>query len=148
MSIWDSGFEEPSVEFPERIVLDVIEPFENATEGLASLNLVELSDIEKIGATLSGCSFQYKVILTSDLIRGYSFEVMSFGYSVTIYPTTIVFEDQIGEELGIRKTIYRKGKYASEEDFRAVINSIFTSNSFRKIVGGLMKISRAQRGNT
>lgn len=149
MGIWDNGFEEPSVNFPEKIVLERIESFEKATDGLASMKMEQLDDIEKIGSKLS-CNFQYRVLLTSRHISGYSFEIMKFGYDVSIYPAFIIFEDEIGEELRMPKNNrnIRKIKFEDEESFTTLIDAIFKTQHFRKIVGGLMKIARSKRDDT
>ena len=150
MSIFDSGFEEPDFTFPDRIILSLIESFEKATNSLASLNIEELDDNERIGLFNLNTTFQFRVILISHHLKGYSFEVFRFGYDVSIYPAIIILQSDIGEELKIpKKSIYGHRVSCEDQDiFTKAVESIFNSNQFKKTVGGLMKIARERSQNT
>lgn len=144
MDLWSEGFQEPSVEFPDRIVDDYIQGFEKATAGLLALALRELEDIERIGK-LRLMNFQYRVDLTSRVLRAYSFEVMSFGYDVTMYPVFVLPEEGIAREILPGRVVRSSGvKIEDEEGFREMVEAIFKSANFKNTVGGLLKVSRAK----
>lgn len=146
MGIWDEGFEEPKVQFPEEIIKDYIKSFDIATDGYASLNLFEIDPVKKILSRLEKTNFQHEVVLTSTVVSGYSFQVFRFGYDVTIYPVYIVFEDEIGKDVGAHTSPRgeRTSKITTENDFIKIIEGVFKSKRFREVVGGLIKIAKAQ----
>lgn len=148
MGIWDEGFEEPKVQFPEALTKDYIKSFDTATEGYASLTLLKLDALKKMVSHLNGTNFQYQLLLTSDFASGYSFKVFRFGYDVTIYPVYIVFEDEIGEELGIPNSLGDRAiSIENEADFSKIMEGAFKSKRFREVVGGLIKIAKAKAEN-
>jgi hypothetical protein len=150
MNIFKDGFVEPNVNFPEKLTLEIINGFSNATQGLAQLKLMKLENFQGIQLSSLNNIFQFKVVLTSDYLNGYSFKVFDFGYDVSIYPVYIKHGDAIGEELKIERDFV--GSYISycnsEDKFIAVLNAIFASNNFKKTVGGLMKIAKSRMQNT
>ncbi len=145
MDIWDKGFQEPKVRFPEEIIKDYIKSFDKATEGYASLSLRTIEGVDKTVLGLNA-DFQYELRLTSNIIGGYSFQVFRFGYNVTIYPVRIIFADEIADELGIHEASFgdRVITVDDEATFSHLVKSAFTSERFREIVGGLIKITKAR----
>ena len=144
MSIWNKKFNQPSAEFPERVVLKIIEPFENAAEKLASLKLVRLESIARMSSNLASSTFQFKLVLVSDSLKGYSFEVLKFGYDVTLYPTKVIFEDDIAKELGVNIGIFGENisAFSSQEEFKQAIETALTTKKFSETVGGLIKVAK------
>ena len=93
-----------------------------------------------------GSTFQFEILLLSQYLQGYSFEVMRFGYDVSIYPVVIILESEIGEELGVRNLTYQDNKLPcpDEENLLNIIDEIVSTSKFKKTVGGLMKIARSK----
>lgn len=145
MNLFEDGFEEPDENFPESKILDAITVFEKATNGLASLSVVELGSIGKITSKMD-TTFQFQTLLTSRFLSSYSFDIMTFGYDVTIYPVIIDFQSEIAKEIGVKGTPYKGFIMAcrTEEEFLEVIEAIFNTNKFKKTVGGLLKVARAK----
>ncbi|MBK9161157.1 MAG: hypothetical protein IPM27_06290 [Nitrosomonadales bacterium] len=144
MNIWTEKFKEPEVEFPHKLLANLISSFEDVAENLASLRLVRLDGVSKMTSHIS-CEFQFKLVLVSDELSGYSFEVFRFGYGVTLYPVEIIFEDDIGEELGVAKANFsdeRSLELENQEVYMKTITAALTSNRFKETVGGLIKIAR------
>ncbi len=150
MSMFKDGFKEPEVNFPDKIVHEEIKDFENATQGLASLSILELDDIERISASGIDNTFLYRILLTSQYLKGYSFKVIEFGYDVSLYPVNLILQSEIGDELGIKASILRPPKIVcpDEENLVKAINAVFSTDKFRTTVGGLMKIARAKSDAT
>lgn len=146
MNIFKDGFVEPEARFPNEMVQEVVDNFENATGGLASLTVLEIDGIGKLGPDSLSNTFVYKVLLTSDYLPGYSFEIFKFGYDVTIYPTVIKLQSDIGKELGIEEVTFIGYPVFCEDenDLLIVMNKVFGSTKFRNTVGGLMKIARSK----
>lgn len=146
MDFWSEGFQEPSAEFPDKIVDKYIQSFEKATGGLVSLVLREMSDIERVSTELKSTNFRYRVVLTSRILRGYSFKVMSFGYDVTMFPVFVLPEEGIAEEVGVSETALFSGglKIEDEDTLRKLIEAVFKCPRFRSTVGGLLKVARAK----
>ena len=146
MNFWSEGFQEPSAEFPHKIVDKYIQSFEETTGGLVSLVLREFFDYESITTKVKSTNFQYKVMLKSRILTGYSFEVMSFAYDVTMYPVFVLPEDGIAKEVGISGTILLNGglKVKDEDTFKELIEAVFKCPRFRSTVGGLLKVARAK----
>jgi hypothetical protein len=145
MSIFKNGFVEPNVNFPDKILIPIINDFSKITNGLAELTLIELDKIQKISVGGLNNTFQFRVVLTSSFLKGYSFTVFDFGYDVSIYPVFIDFEEVIGEELGIRREVFKYiNSYNNEDEFKTALGGIFNSKVFKETVGGLMKIARSK----
>jgi hypothetical protein len=145
MSLFKAGFEEPDVNFPDKVIEEAIKDFEKATHGLATLSIFEIDRIMRISSHL-GSTFQFEILLLSQYLQGYSFEVMRFGYDVSIYPVVIILESEIGEELGVRNLPYQDNKLPcpDEENLLNLIDNIVSTSKFKKTVGGLMKIARSK----
>lgn len=145
MSLFDSPFDEPKEKFPDKVLLEAIDNFSAATEGLAILDVKDIS-AQFIGVNSVMTTFKFSVTLRSEALPGYSFKVFDFGYDISIYPAQIAIEDGIGKELGVKKGIF--GGYllpcGSEADFLGGIAAIFKSKKFTETVGGLMKVARSR----
>ncbi len=150
MNIFEDGFEEPKVNFPIDVVQDAIKGFEKATQGLASLIGLELDTMERMGSNLKDNTFQYQIILTSKYLKGYSFQVLQFGYDVTIYPVVICVQSEIGVEIKFKRSVggIYKISCADEKNLLQVINAAFSTTKFKRTVGGLMKIARVKSETT
>lgn len=147
MSLWDEGFEEPKENFPNDVVQEITDGFEVATKGRASIIIRPLSDMERLGKpTTLAKRFMYNALLTSRTIAGYSFEIMTLGYDVSLYPVIMKIEGDIGSEIGIETDFLGNNltTFNNEEDFKEIVNKIFQTNKFRATVGGLIKIAKSQ----
>lgn len=144
-NIWKK-FEEPPVEFPEKIVSNLIHSFDDVAEGLAKLHLIRVDGTSKMFSNLEGCEFQFKLVLISEQISGFSFEVFRFGYSVSIYPVDLIIENEIGEELGLHEDFGGNCMVTllNEEEFSIFIEAALKSYKFSSTVGGLIKIARRE----
>ena len=154
MSIFEGGFEEPKERFPDKIFTEVTKDFSTATEGLAELGLIELSGVERlVTSALLNKRFRYKAILRSTYLPEYSFEVLEFGYDISLFPVSIDIEDGIRQELGVEEGIDNdfQSDYlvecGTEALFEQSLKDIFATKKFKKTVGGLMKIARSKQGN-
>jgi len=144
IKLWQNGFEEPKTEFPDKLLADNIADFSVATEGLAFLNLGEADRSQKVGSGLY-TTFQFVLSLYTNKIPGYSFEVLHFGYDVTLYPVSIIFDDDIGKELKLTRSVHGyKIKIDTEQDFVAITTAALQSAKFMRTVGGLIKIAKAR----
>ncbi|WP_320153153.1 hypothetical protein [uncultured Tolumonas sp.] len=143
-------FDEPQVEFPEKTILNLTNGFDTATDGLASLILLQIKNDSRIGGINS--TFQFRLKLISNILINYSFTLLDFGYDVTIYPVTITIDDsEIANELGITETDFYDNYIVtlnSDKELISLLKSIFQTNTFRKTVGGLMKIAREKANNS
>ena len=89
-------------------------------------------------------------MLTSTYLPGYSFEVFEFGYDISIFPVSIVFEEEITDELGVEEGVDSNFdccyivECQTEEEFKQKLSEVFATQRFKKVVGGLMKIARSK----
>ena len=159
MNLFKDGFAEPTANFPEKLLQEIIKGFPTATNGLAQLDLIEQTKRGKVNL-IGGLNnnFQFKVVLTSSYLKGYSFTVFEFGYDVTIYPAFIEVSEEVGDELpgenwfaaGALEIHIEQNEDSyiiscgNEEAFKAVLVSIFDTDKFTTTVGGLMKIARSK----
>ncbi len=147
MNIFETAFEEPEVDFPNSVIQNSIQDFEKATQSLVSLVIAEMDDMMRMSPPRLPTTFQYKILLTSQYIKGYSFEVMRFGYDVTIYPATFKIESDIAKELNIDLDPLHDCYTVTcdnEQEIVEMIKKVFNSVKFKKTVGGLMKIARTK----
>ena len=147
MSIFDE-FEEPNETLPDLLIYEQIKDFEVATHGLATINIIELDDRSRLSGIKSLYKiFQFRIILTSQYMKGYSFDILDFGYDVDIYPVVADLESAICDELKLTSNdLFRSHKVTSnnEDELIKLITAIFNTNKFKKTVGGLMKLARAR----
>lgn len=136
-------FEELKSEYPEAIIEKKIKGFENATEGLANLAVVELTDIRAFTSEVEG-DFKFELVLFSDVLKNYQFKILSFGYGITLSPIYISLEDTFYEEIYKQKKMEfgEKIKVKNTEDLEKLISEIFKTESFKLVVRGLMKVAK------
>lgn len=150
MSIFEGGFEEPTERFPDKIFTEVTKDFSIVTEGLAKLVLIEVVGTDRLEASaLQSKRFRFKVVLMSALLPGYSFEVLEFGYDISIFPVFLDIEEGIETELEVKSEIDDEWKRyylcETEEIFEQRLSEIFATQKFKKTVGGVMKIARSKQ---
>jgi len=129
-------------EYPESVIEKKIEGFENATDSLASLSLVELKSVQFISARPEG-DFKFSLYLHSNIIKGYKLEVITIGYDVKLSPINFKIEDSIDEEVygdGLQ-SFYARTVNSSNE-LEEVMDKIFQSKSFNNVVRGIIKIAQ------
>lgn len=139
-------FEELDREYPETIVQKKIIGFENATDGLADLAIVRLSDIKLLSSEVSG-DFKFDLILYSNVIKQYKFKILSFGYGITLAPIYYRVEDSISDEISdgdrdLYNFLSSEKKVDTVEDFAVILEKIFQSKAFDLVVRGLIKIAK------
>lgn len=130
-----------TIKTPSETIEDFLEGFPNATNGLLKLTLIEKSDIERLRKKYLA-NFQYDLILHSQFMRNYKFEVFELLYDVTLYPCYIVLEKGISKELSLSSNEILLN---NEEDFKGALEGIFSSKRFEEIVSGLMRISNISK---
>lgn len=139
-------FEELDREYPEAIVERKIQGFDNATEGLASLAVVKLSGARALSSGVNG-DFKFDLVLYSNVLKQYKFNILTFGYSVTLSPIYFKVEDSVAGELFGEDPLYffndsRKVETAKELD--ELVSKIFATEAFNLVVRGLIKIARKE----
>lgn len=132
-------FKESEREYPEELVEKTIEGFSKATSNLCEIQINPVADF----AGDIFVDFEFRVLLLSNTIKSYKFEIFRFGYNVDIFPVLSILDENIFEELTEKKMRRKqKLKHSSEKEFQNLLNAIFNSNRFQEVVSGLMKISR------
>ena len=131
-------FNTDSVKTPSEVIEDILEGFTNATNGLLKLSLFEKSDVERLRKKYS-TNFQYDLILHSQFMRNYKFDVLELLFDVSLYPCGLVLEKGIAKELEVTSndTVILE----NVDDLKTVLESIFSTKRFEEIVSGLMRIS-------
>lgn len=139
---WET-FDESKRELPEVIVEKAIEGFSNATNSLADLIVSVKSEMARISSDKLKTKFQYVVQLVSKYLPDYSFRLLEFGYNVQLFPVKALISVGILEELNNRGEGFPQiSSFENEEQFTKALELIFNSETFKEIVGGLMKIAR------
>ena len=135
-------FSESSVEYPEKIVSDTIEGFSKATKGLAEIVITELNDVSSVLSNLS-TEFNYAVYLKSDMVSQYRMKIFTFGYNVELLPISVNLNKDIYFEIHKKnKATNTTLELKTESDFKLYLQAIFSSQHFKKVVGGLLKIAK------
>jgi len=138
-------FIESEAEFPEKVVGKFMESFSIATEGLAELRVSAMGASDRIIHMLGPFPFQFDLSLSSPYLAGYSYEVLYFGYDLSLYPVTYIVNGDIASSVGINTNPFLSGAKlvaSSEQDFTKSLEEILSCAHFRATVGGLMKIAR------
>ena len=139
-------FEESKLEHPEVIVKNAIEGFDTATENYASLLLQEANPTY----TNLSCDFQYVLRLTSEDVPSYRHNILYFGYDIALTPIEVIIEDSIDSEIfnSASNRSYRRRNINTENEFSRILENIFQSAQLKKVVGGLIKIAKKERGKS
>lgn len=134
-----NNFTESEREYPEVIVERAIKGFSKATSHLCD---IQISRVSEFAGDLY-VDFEFRVLLLSNTIDTYKFEIFRFGYNVDIFPVFSILDENIFEELTQRKMIPKqKTNQQDEEAFQNLLDNIFKSKRFQEVVSGLMKISK------
>ena len=146
MNLFENGFEEPGYDFPNKVLSDATQDFGKATDELVRLNIVPNQMIEQAILGTVKTKFQYRVVVSSSRLKGYSFNVANFGYDVSLYPTYVQMESEIAAELDIDYDVTRGHciRCNDENQFLEAFAKIFNTDKFKKTVGGLLKIARSK----
>lgn len=132
-------FTESKKEYPEELILKSIDGFSKATNNLLDIQVGRIN--EKLGDLY--VDFEFKLLLTSNTLKSYKFEILRFGYDVELYPVKLLLEESIFEEVYQKKMGYKQTLGAPDEEaLNSVLKEIFSTNRFKEVVSGLMKISR------
>lgn len=131
-------FSTETIKTPFEVIDEVIEGFEKATNGLVQLTIFEKSEVERLRKKYI-TNFQYDLILHSQFMKSYKFDVFELLFDITLYPCVLVLEKGLAKELGI--TTGDALILDTEEQLKAGLESIFTSKRFEETVSGLMRIS-------
>lgn len=136
-------FKESTKEYPEVIVETAISGFSNATKQLAELGISKKSEMGVITSRLD-TKFQFELDLFSKHLEDYSFTVFEFGYDIELFPVRLKIEATILAELNEKAsmTFPKMFSIETEENFKIVLDLIFSTERFKDIVAGLMKIAR------
>ncbi len=152
MNIFEESFEAITARVPEKIFTDITKDFSTAAQGLAELNLIEVTGTERLSrSNLSDQMFRFKVTLFSPYLQGYSFDVLEFGYNISLFPVFIEVDNQIATELKIPEGVSSEFdgcfilKCDTEEEFIEKLHDIFNIDTFKKTVGGVMKIAKERQ---
>ena len=137
-------FKESEKEYPEELVSKSIDGFSKATSHLCEIQISPVADF----AGDLYVDFEYRVLLLSNTIKSYKFEVFRFGYNVDLFPVSTILDENIFEEITSRKMKHKqKLSQENEEQFQNLIKAIFESKRFQEVVSGLMKISKKYAKN-
>ncbi len=152
MSIFEGNFEEITARVPEKIFTDITKDFSTAAQGVAELDLIEVTGTERLSrSNLRGQMFRFKATLFSPYLKGYSFDVLEFGYNISLFPVFIEVDNQIAKELKIPEEVNKEFemcfilKCYTEEEFIEKLSDIFNTDTFKKTVGGVMKIAKERK---
>lgn len=137
-------FEPLKLNTADELILKAIEGFTEATNSLVDMTLIEKSDLDKIHSKLN-TNFQFELILHSKYVNGYSYSLCEIGYGITVYPSSILIDVDIYDEINNSFSFEKKiTEIKSEEDLKKILELIFGSSKFKKLVSGLMKIASKQ----
>jgi hypothetical protein len=140
-------FKESKLEYPEKIIQNLITGFNDATRGLATLSILPLSDTSRITSYL-GTHFQFGLVLLSQNVEGYRFKVFQFGYDVELSTVRLTIEDHIHKEMFDRFPAYNEVlSYNNDESFIKIIELVFKTKRFNTLVEGLMKVALKGKSN-
>jgi len=135
--MWEE-FVEPEFEMPQIVVERLIEGFSKATRGLAQLYVMELVGTAKKNSRIER-DFEYVLVLSSQYLGNYTFEVFKFGFNVVGYPVKSMLDSDINREID-PSDYWRTSD--SQENFECLVNEIFQTEKFKNTVGGVMKLAR------
>lgn len=135
-------FKKSEKQFPEQLINNKIKGFTNATKGLLVMKIVP----ERIlTSAILEVDFEFKLVLLSNRLSNYKFEILNFGYNIDLYPVEAIVEESIFLEIFDKSRGYStRVSLVREDAVIELIDKIFHSDRFVEIVEGLMKISEKQ----
>ena len=145
MGLFSNGFDEPTTTLPDKKIYEAISDFEQATHGLASLSINTREDMERIfSSNTLRTTFQFRLVLASQYLKGYTFNIMDFGYNIDLYPVVLRVQPDIGRQIGLSQTLIDacEVRVATESELDRIFAAIVTSDKFKATVGGVMKLAR------
>jgi len=131
---------------PQEIIEDAIMGFDKATNDLAHLLLIKKNDLSKVNSRLNN-NFEFELLLYSKYLDGYNFKVFEFGFNIDLYPVSVIIEPAIFDQLNYYSASRSSVSFETEELFLDCITKIFSSERFKTITGGVMKIAAKQLEN-
>lgn len=137
-------FKELDREYPEAIIEKKIKGFDNATEGLASLAVVKLTDTRAMNSGVQG-DFRFELVLYSNILKQYKFRILTFGYGITLSPIYIKLEDSVNEELygdDPMNIFVTTRSVENTKELDEIVSKIFETKYFNLVVRGLMKVAK------
>lgn len=133
------NFDIEEINTPSETVEKSLNGFENATKGLLKLTLFEKSELERLRKKYLP-SFQFDLVLHSQFMTNYKFDVLELLYDVTLYPCAIILEKGIAHELDVKNSQLVVA-LENEEELQKTLEKVFSTKRFESIVAGLMKIT-------
>lgn len=160
-NLWKKKFSPIEVEAPNKVLNQQGEYLNDATDGLIIAKATEY-DGEIHSRTIPGISslaitniadrkfnvqdelgdiqentFKYEFYIASPLAPDYKYRVMFFEHNISLYPVSIVLDQEIASEINTDEEILCE----TINDFEAILSSVLNSSKIEKVINALLSIS-------
>jgi len=98
-------------------------------------------DIQEDLGDIGESTFTYDFYITSPFTPNYKYRVMFLQHLITIFPTLIVLDEAIAEELSGNQDVICN----SQEDFENKLKHILNSKKLESIINALLAISQKEK---
>jgi hypothetical protein len=129
-------------EYSEPIVShSVMSAYDNITLiNKAAQTVREFNVQDTLGEVADG-KFRYEFYISSAASPNYKYRVLFLQFGVSMYPVTIVMDEDIAEELKLNYQISCTG----QDEFEATLEAIINSKKVGKVVSSLLGMAKKER---
>ena len=160
-NLWKKKFSAVDIEAPNNVLNQQGEYLSDATDGLIIAKATEY-DGEIHSCTIPGISslaitniadrkfnvqdelgdiqentFKYEFYIASPLAPDYKYRIMFFEHNISLYPVSIVLDQEIANEINVEEEILCE----TIKDFELILSSILNSSKIEKVINALLSIS-------
>jgi hypothetical protein len=138
-SLWPEEFTEKEVKPAKEILEEQALLLPKLTGDMVKAGVRQWRDVEKL-LTNHQRDFAFSFLIKGKFLKNYSFKVFDFSHEITLYPTTVEFDEQLSNELGMAVDI----EIETEDQFIELLSKIFASERIKDIIGSIIKLSAAK----
>src|SRR5688572_4784889 len=120
--LWPDFDSQAALRSPFSILNEAAQTLATKTNNLVTAELRKLNNIS--------AAFGYTMVLAAPALGSYNYRMFDISYNIDMYPTSLVLDSRIGDELGISRDQSGKRRIQAqdEEELFSNLRAIFSSD--------------------
>lgn len=145
-NLWPEDLNTPEEEYnaPNKVLKEQSEKLMEITNGII---YTDLSKRNALGDLLSNNSkpdfikkdFNFNYELKGKYLDNYSYRIFSIHYNISIYPITILLNDNIVNDIGLEKN---KIYISDFNNYKEILKKVFNSNHLKQVITAMIQLSK------
>lgn len=142
-NLWPDAFSENELPDAKGLLEEQAKLLAKLTNGTVYAAVSEMDQIDAINSSMNN-DFAYRFDIRGKFLESYRFNVLMFSHDITLYPVKFRLDEQIGKELGVKKSLLGGCMTAvdSPDALEAVITRVLQSERLKAVVGSIMRLSK------